>query len=215
MDFQFGAAVSSRDGIRLGDLHAVVFDRATGEVRSLVVDPDGQEADYRLMPVGAVDDADQVEIFVTLSEDQFTNLPRFAEVRNIAPPPTADNLEDEEPGEDQLEPLDVPDIPAIGAATGIESIAFTPVLEEEIAVPTEDSVIDNGFIVRATDGDVGQVREVVIDDQTNRITWLGVARGTVFEHEVDIPAGWLREIGPDWIAINVDLAAVKERADEE
>jgi uncharacterized protein YrrD len=204
MDFQFGAVVSSRDGIRLGDLHAVVFDRGTGEVRSLVVDPDGAEGDFRLVPIGAVDDADRMEIFVTLSDDQFTNLPRFAEVRNIAPPPTADNLDVDE---EEL-PTSVPDVPAIGAATGIESIAFTPVLEEEIAVPDEDSVIDNGFTVRATDGDVGQVREIVTDDQTNRITYVSVARGTVFEHDVDIPAGWLREIGPDWIGIAADRAAV-------
>lgn len=211
MDFQFGAAVSSRGGDRLGDLHAVVFDRATGEVTSLVVDPTGSEADFRLVPIGAVDDADQVEIFVTLSQDQFTNLPRFAEVRNIAPPPTADNLE----GSGEELPDDVPDVPAVGAATGIESIAFIPILEEETAVPPEDSVIDNSFTVRATDGDVGLVTEVVIDDQTRRITWLGVTRGDVVTTEVDIPAGWLREIGPDWIAISVDIATVEKRYDEE
>lgn len=211
MDFHFGAYVSSRDGVRLGDLHAVVFDRATGEVTSLVVDPDGQEAEYRLLPIGAVDSGDATEVFAALTNDQFVDLPRFAEVRNIAPPPTADNLETDE----NLEPENVPDIPPVGAATGVESIAFTPVLEEEIAVPAEDSVIDNGFTVRATDGDVGQVQDIVIDNQTNRITYVSVARGTVFEHDVDIPAGWLREIGPDWIGINVDLATVQKHADEE
>jgi uncharacterized protein YrrD len=207
MDFHFGAYVSSRDGIRLGDLHAVVFDRATGEVTQLVVDPNGQEADYRLLPIGAVNSADEMEIFVALSDDQFVALPRYAEVRNIAPPPSADNLEDE----DNRPPEVVPDIPPVGAATGIESIAFTPVIEQEINVSVEDSVIDNGFTVRATDGDVGQVQDIIIDDQTNRITRLGVAQGTIFEHEVDIPAGWLREIGPDWISISVDRATVASR----
>lgn len=207
MDFQFGAVVSSRDGIRLGDLHKVVFDRATGEVTSLVVDPDGLEADFRLMPIGAVNSADRMEIFVALSPDQFTDLPRYAEVRNIAPPPLADNLEDEE----NKDPEIVPDVPPVGAATGVESIAFTPILEVDTAVPAQDSVIDASFTVRATDGVVGQVHEVIVDDQTNRITRLGVNRGTVFTHEVDIPAGWLREIGPDWIAISVDMATVAKR----
>lgn len=207
MDFQFGAAVSSRDGIRVGDLHKVVFDRATGEVTSLVVDPDGLEADFRLMPIGAVNSADRMEIFVALSSDQFTDLPRYAEVRNIAPPPLADNLEDEE----NKEPDIVPDVPPVGAATGVESIAFTPILQEDTAVPPQDSVIDASFTVRATDGVVGQVHEVIVDDETNRITRLGVNRGTVFTHEVDIPAGWLREIGPDWIRISVDKATVAER----
>jgi sporulation protein YlmC with PRC-barrel domain len=210
MDFQFGALVSSRDGIRLGDLHGVAFDRATGEVTSLVVDPSGEEADFRLVPIGAVDSADRREIFVALSDEQFTALPYFAEVRNIAPPPLADNLEDEE----NKEPDIVPDVPPVGAATGVESIAFTPILQEDVSLPPEDSVIDNSFTVRATDGDVGQVQEVITDDQTNRITRLGVARGTVFTDEVDIPAGWLRQIGPDWISIGVDLATVRERAQE-
>ncbi len=204
MDFQFGAAVSSRDGIRLGDLHKVVFDRATGEVTALVVDPDGIEADFRMMPIGAVNSADRMEIFVALSPDQFTALPRYAEVRNVAPPPLADNLEDEE----NKEPEIVPDVPPIGAATGVESIAFTPILQVETAVPSEDSVIDASFTVRATDGVVGQVHEVIADDDTNRITRLGVNRGTVFTDEVDIPAGWLREIGPDWIGISADMAMV-------
>jgi uncharacterized protein YrrD len=207
MDFQFGAAVSSRDGIRLGDLHKVVFDRATGEVTSLVVDPDGLEADFRLMPIGAVNSADRMEIFVALSPEQFNDLPRYAEVRNVAPPPLADNLEDEE----NKEPEIVPDVPPIGAATGVESIAFTPILQEDTAVPAQDSVIDASYTVRATDGVVGQVHEVIVDNETNRITRLGVNRGTVFTHEVDIPAGWLREIGPDWISISVDRATVASR----
>lgn len=211
MDFQFGAAVSSRDGVRLGDLHAVVFDRATGEVTSLVVDPSGLDADFRMMPIGAVDSADRMEIFAALSAEQFTELSRFAEVRNIAPPPVADNLMDDE---ENKEPETVPDVPPIGAATGIESIAFTPIIQEETAVPAQDSVVDASFTVRATDGVVGQVHEVITDDQTNRITHLGVDRGTIFTHEVDIPAGWLREIGPDWIAISVDKATVASRGEQ-
>lgn len=207
MDFQFGAAVSSRDGIRLGDLHKVVFDRATGEVTSLVVDPDGLEADFRLMPIGAVNSADRMEIFVALSPEQFTNLPRYAEVRNVAPPPLAENLEDEE----NKEPEMVPDVPPVGAATGVESIAFTPILQADTAIPAQDSVIDASFTVRATDGVVGQVHEVIVDNETNRITRLGVNRGTFFTNEVDIPAGWLREIGPDWIGISADMATVAQR----
>jgi hypothetical protein len=178
-------------------------------VTSLVFDPEGVEADFRMMPIGAVDSADRMEIFTELSPEQFNDLPRYAEVRNIAPPPLADNLEDEE----NKEPEVVPDVPPVGAATGVESIAFTPILQEDTAVPPDDSVIDASFTVRATDGVVGQVHEVIVDNETNRITRLGVNRGTVFTHEVDIPAGWLREIGPDWIGISADKATVASRGE--
>lgn len=207
MDFHFGAIVSDGAGTRLGDLHAVVFDRATGEVTNLVVDPNGLEADYRLVPIGSVDSTDRTEIFVALSDEQFAALPRYAEVRNIAPPPVADNLIDEENAAPEI----VPDVPPVGAATGVESIAFTPILLEETAVPSDDSVISGSYTVRATDGDIGLVQDVIADDQTNRITWLSVAQGVVFSRDVDIPAGWLREIGPDWISISVDRQTVENR----
>jgi sporulation protein YlmC with PRC-barrel domain len=207
MDFRWGADVRGQDGAGFGDLRAVIFDRETGEVSSLSVAAGGMDDDLRLVPIGAVNAADPMMVETQLSDEQFATLPAFNRARNIAPPPLADNLEDDE----EREPEIVPDIPPIGAATGIESIAFTPVIEEEINIQDGDAVVDATFTVRATDGDLGQLAGITVDDQTRRITLATVSQGMVFPNDVDVPAGWLREIGLDWIAIDASIERVQSR----
>jgi sporulation protein YlmC with PRC-barrel domain len=128
----------------------------------------------------------------------------------VAPPPLADNLATD----DTIEPENVPDVPPVGAATGVESIAFTPVIQEDERVAGQDDVIDHDFSVWATDGEIGRLSDVRIDGETRRITGFGVQKGVLFHHEVDIPRDLVAGIRPGTIVLTVEKASLAENGHE-
>lgn len=202
MDFLFGTNVRRDNGDRLGEVHRVVYDPQTTEIVSIVVHGAGLAGDDVLIPIGLVDSADIDDVVVNVSDTQFDHFETFVTERNIAPPPDAANVTS-----DLIQqPADVPDVPPVGAATGVESIAFTPVLEESQHVPTGDVVIDGATTVWATDGEVGRVTEVRVDDQTNRVVSLITERGAMFKHANEIAAEYIKSVLPENITLSVSRA---------
>lgn len=210
MDFHLGTDVRGPEDERLGELRRIVFDPETWEVVSLVVQHAGLDEREVIVPIGAVDSADHEGIILELSSDQFSGMERFADVHNLAPPPVADNLATE----DTIEPDNVPDVPPVGAATGVESIAFTPVIQEDERVDGQDDVIDHESSVWATDGEVGRLSDIQVDDETRRITGFAVTKGVLFRHEVEIPRDLVASIRPGTIVLTVEKASLADNNDE-
>lgn len=212
MDLHLGADVRQRDGHRFGALHRIVYDPETQQVEFLVVEHAGMDDRDVLVPIGAVQSADNNVIYLELSREQFDSLENFVDhVHNIAPPPDAANVTDDE----ITDPVDVPDVPAVGAATGVESIAFTPLVEEIVHVPPIDEVIDGDTTVWATDGEIGRVKHVLVSDETDRITALVVEKGFIFHHDIEIPMEWVENIRPETVVLTVDKATVEAAAQGE
>ncbi|HEX6506789.1 MAG TPA: hypothetical protein VF221_04075 [Chloroflexota bacterium] len=205
MELHFGAQVEPRDGIRLGDLTRVVYEPEARQVQALVVETaDTHEAEI-LVPIEAVDAADDETVQLALSTEQFDSLDQYAWAHNVAPPPDRDHADIAE--EDEIGPGT--ESPPVGAATGIESIAFTPIIEEEDYIPLGDGVIDRSTEVWGTDGRLGHVHAVFIEDDTRRIQTFLVREGTVFTHDVEIDVGWVESMHAETIVLEVDKATVE------
>lgn len=211
MDFYFGDGVHGRDGDRLGELRAVVYDPDTHQIVELAVQHAGFAGHVLLAPIGAVRAADHSGVDLELSLAQFDTLPTFADERNVAPPPDAENITDDE----ITEPIDVPDVPPVGAATGVESIAFTPIVQETLHVPPFDTVIDGDTRVWATDGEIGKVRAVQMNDQTDRIAGFLVHHGLIFGHDLQVPIESVTSIQPATITLHVERGQVPAARPEE
>jgi uncharacterized protein YrrD len=207
MDLYFGVTVEQRDGDTLGHLQRVVCDVDTREVRALVVQGSRWDEGAVLLPVEAIDSSDDDAVMVALSEEQYVQLSTFEDVENVAPPPSADNAADLEE-----EPIDLPDVPPVGAATGIETIAFTPVIEEIPRIRATEEVLGPGTVIYATDGDLGHLRAVTIDDETRRLTSLLGERGAVFPHDFEISMEWVKSIRPDAVILSVNKSEVQAAA---
>jgi uncharacterized protein YrrD len=208
MDLYIGADIRQRDGGKLAELSAVVFEPETLQVVSLVAR--GGVIDERnvVVPIGAVQWVDEDDIGLELTAEQFDTLENYEDVRFIAPPPTP-----EDAAPDLItDPIDVPDVAPVGAATGIESIAYTPIVEELPHVRPGDELTDGNTVVWATDGELGKVSRVVIDDETHRITGFVVREGTVFTHQVDVPLGVVSHLGTEEISVTVEKAALERSA---
>jgi uncharacterized protein YrrD len=207
MDLYFGVTVEQRDGDTLGHLQCVVCDVDTREARALVVQGAKWDEGAVLLPVEAVDSSDDDAIMVALSEQQYEQLSSFEDVENVAPPPSADNAADLEEA-----PIDLPDVPPVGAATGIESIAFTPVLEEIPRIRATEEVLGPGTVIYATDGDLGRLRAVTIDNETRRLSCLLGERGALFPHDFEISMEWVKSIRPEAVILSMSKSEVQAAA---
>lgn len=209
MNFHFGAEVRSPDGGKLGELRRVVYDPSTEQVTALVLIEVGLDGEELVAPIGSVQSADDEAVTLAISEEQLDDLDLFVQTRNIAPPPDA-----EEVTSDQVhDAVDVPDVLPVGAATGIESIAFTPVLEEIVHIPTGDQTLDQNTTVWATDGEAGHVAEVHVNDQTLQITALVVQHGLIFKHDAEVSFDLVENVRSEAIVLSVDTATIEAQSD--
>ncbi len=205
MEFHLGAQVRNPDGEVLGTLQRVVYQPESSQVVSLVVLHAGWSERQVFVLIGQVNRADDEAVEIGISAEQYDELDIYSETRNVAPPPDAPEV-----SSDLVhEPMDVPDVLPIGAATGVESIAFTPIIEELSYLLPGEEVIDHATVVWAIDGEVGRVSSVLVDDETMQLSGFQVQRGVVFTHFARVPMDWVENILPETIVLTVDRTTVE------
>ncbi len=207
MDFHLGARVLGNDEVGLGELTRVVYDLDTWTIDFLIAQSARMGERELQVPLDAVETTDDESVQTWMSEDEFEDLEEYARSHNISPPPDRDFAEVDE--EDELVPGS--ESPPVGAATGIESIAFIPIMEEDTYIPSGDAVIDRSTEVWATDGLVGNVRTVTMDDDTGRIREVVVRHGTIFTHEIVVPVEHVESMRTDTIVLKVERATVDDQ----
>jgi len=205
MDFRFGADVSRRNGDSVGSLHGLVYDPEAEQIVGLVIG-EGVLAQHNVLAaIGTVATADNDQIYVDLTAEQVENLPDFEDERNIAPPPEPSP----DTGDEITDPFDVPDVPPVGAATGVESIAFTPIIQETFHVPGRDVILDGTTEVWASDDQIGNLVSVRVSDQTKRPVSVVAGEGLIFRHDVAIPASQIAQLEPGRVVLSVDRQTVE------
>lgn len=204
MDFHFGARVLGNDEIGVGELTRVVYDPDGWTIDSVIAESARMGERELQVPLDVVDTTDDETVQLFISEDEFENLDEFSRSFNVSPPPDRDFADTDEA--DELVPGSAS--PPVGAATGIESIAFTPIVEENMQIPGGDGVIDRSTEVWAADGLVGNVRAVSVDDGTRRMTGLVVRHGAIFTHEIVVPVEVVESMRTDAVVLKVERAAV-------
>ncbi|MDQ2743378.1 MAG: PRC-barrel domain-containing protein, partial [Chloroflexota bacterium] len=220
MKLRFGADIRQRDGYVLGNLQHVVYDPATRQVVALVAgegggqDPHLDAYDTGVMqfgghqvvvPMGAIASTDLDDIYVEFSQQQWDDLDSYlASERNIAPPPHIDAS-----NEDHIaEPVNIPEVTPVGAASGIESIAFTPIIQETTNVSADDQILDASTAVWATDGEVGKVRALEVSDETRHIENV-ILGGRHLDGEVEVPAEWIASIQSGTVVLTVNQTTLQ------
>jgi uncharacterized protein YrrD len=199
MQLQLGADVRLPDGGKLGELVRLVYDLAAQQVHSIVVLRNRVNGGEVLVPVGVIQSADDEAVLLDVDEEQFATFEPFEHTHNLAPPPdaaevTSDLIHD---------PVDVPDVAPVGAATGVESIAFTPIVEEDMNVPTGDQVLDRSTTVWATDAEVGHLKAAWVSDQSGQVTDFLAERGLIFPHDTLVPIDLVLSIHSETIVLTV------------
>jgi sporulation protein YlmC with PRC-barrel domain len=207
MEFHFGARVLGNDEVGLGELTRIVYVPESREIDFLIAQSAHLGERELQVPLDVVETTDDESVKVSMSENEFEDLDEYSFSHNVSPPPDRDFADVNH--EDELAPGSAS--PPVGAATGIESIAFIPIVEEDVYIPSGDGVIDRSTEVWATDGLSGNVRAVTMDDESRRISGVVVRHGTIFTHEILVPVEYVESMRTDTIVLKVDRSAVDDQ----
>jgi sporulation protein YlmC with PRC-barrel domain len=208
VDLLFGADVLRSNGDVLGTLDGAIYDPGTKQIVSLVVNLSGVEERRVLLPIGAVDSGDE-DVYVGLNDEQFNSLPPYVIMeRNVAPPPEAENIDQDE----ITDPIDVADVLPVGAATGIESIAFTPIVSEVTTVASDQEALDASTPVFSPTEEVGVLRGLLLSDETDRIDFIRIDLDS-HSGALNVPASSILAIEDGVIRVEPERAALEAAID--
>ena len=191
MDIPIDADVQCTDGVA-GRSTYVVLNPVTRRVTHVVVKEDGFPRLERLVPVEMVAESSPGQIHLTCSQQELHRLEAFIETEFL-------------PGESPY------------AAYGLDEYRLWPyILPEDPIFPVEhervppgELAVRRGSRVRATDGDVGQVDEFLVDRETERITHLVLREGHLWgQKDVLIPVSEIGQIDEDRVYLTLSKEEV-------
>ncbi len=194
-DLHEGADVISRDGHTVGKLTRVVINEHSLKLTHLVVDPgllhSGESLwkggwgnpHTRVVPIGVLEDDDSEEVHITMSAEEFAHLSVKYDHVYWKPMP------DLHPGRLDLSDL-APILRALPGGAG-PNVPF----DVMTMAPNEVDVAESSTVWRLKPHEkIGVVDHVLFDEDTNKMTALVVRRGSLFHHDVVLPAEYIVEI---------------------
>ena len=212
---KFGVSIVTADGHDVGSLHHVVVDEPTrtvtaitGERRLLesgnLLKPGGwtMPRDQRV-PIAAITGADEDEVRVSLTEQEFLALPPY--VLGETPEPDAGWTP---PGGFVAEDI------TMRAGSMLGGGLYDPPHDEVENRGPNDRHLSGGCAVwrREPHTHLGSVDRVEMDDASNAITALVVRRGVVFTRDVVLPVRHVVDILDDLVHVDIDDAAWRQLA---
>lgn len=206
LELNEGTRIEAADGQNVGNVDRLVIDPSGSRVTHVVVRKGIFFQDDRVIPVDAIESADEdlVRLQATVDPGQ---LPAFESTHYV--------------------PLDEPTVNLLGRSedgalawaypvapsTGYPSYPAYPITtrtEVERNVPDDSHVIEPGSRVITIDGEeIGKIQEVTIDED-GHLTHVTVDPGW-FQSETIIPAHWVRQIDEDRVQIGVGADALRDR----
>jgi sporulation protein YlmC with PRC-barrel domain len=194
--FMIGADVGCTDGA-CGEVSRLIVNPVAREVTHVVVDPKHQRGLGRMVPVDLVDaTTGQLRLSCTLAEYQ-------------ALPPAAETEA-------------VPDLDPTGHAGYAADRASLPSFLRRLSPPapprevTVDAVpsgavdVRPGLVVRATDGEIGQVRGLLVEPGGHQVTHVLLQKAPGWRRkEVAIPIGAVTKIGTMLIQLSITKRQVE------
>jgi len=190
--FAIGAEVSCTDGV-CGKLSRVVVDPVARVVTHLIVEPRRGHEPARLVPLGLADSA-AGEIQLKCTSAEFDVLDPAEETRFITEGMDVPNYR----------PTDVVFWPYYGYRGARGALATSD------TIPVGDVEVQRGEHVHASDGHIGQVRGLVIDPGSHRVTHVLLQEGHLWgRKDVAIPISTVTRVS-DRIEVSLSKQQVQD-----
>jgi sporulation protein YlmC with PRC-barrel domain len=209
-DLHPGASVISNDGHKLGTLSRFVINKNSLKLTHIVVDTGilrsgealwkggwGMSHD-RVVPLGALKDADSDSVRLTMSADEFKEL-------------SVDYIDEYfEPIRDEK--------PAWPDASDLHRLVLSlpgepgPYLmyAREARSPDEVEIKKDSPVWRLNPHQkIGEVERLIFDEDTQKVTNLVVRRGFLFTRDVVLPMRFVTEVVADIVRVDIDDESLK------
>lgn len=207
IQFREGAEVVSADGTELGSVERLVIDPSSASVTHLVVSRGLFFPEERVVPVEAVETADD-EIVRLPSGVEPRDLPVFEEAHYLtADRRTGSRLHPES----TTDPLiwGYPPLAPAGLAPAYPLYPDQPATTVKRNVPKGSHVVQTGSTVTTVDGeDVGKVREVDVADDGALVSF--VVDPGWFREERTVPAHFVERVDEDLVTLAIGADTLRQ-----
>ena len=174
----------------------VIVDPNTKEVADVVLEQSGIMGRDVVVPIGAVNKAGRESVELALDKEQARALPDFILTKYETPPPDLVSAYPWATGA-----LIAQGMAPVGAAAGLESIAFAPIVDTTEQIPPGDVDLSPGTEVWATDGKIGSIRDVIVDEETRRIRGFVVEKGFLLHTDTEVSLDQVAQIAKDRVTL--------------
>ncbi len=197
--YDIGAPVSCSDGV-CGELVRVVVDPVARKLTHIIVEPRHRQGQGRLVPVGLVD-ASAREIALHCSTSEFEEL-EFAEETHFL----SAGGEDLGYGSGEVSAW-----PYYGLDSGIGGgMPEGPRAYFASRVPVGEVEVRRGERVHATDGDIGRVQGLVVDQSDHHVTHVLLKEGHLWgKKDVAVPMGSVKLVDAEGVHLDLSGDEVK------
>ena len=187
IEIPVNAELRSSDG-PYGRSVCLIVDPVQNIVTHLVVQEDEYPQTQRLVPIDLAEIAAPGQVNLRCTTDQLKKMDSFVDTEFI-------------PSDPAISPIMV--WPFVEPAMG-------PIAIEHEKVPTGEVALHRGTPVHATDGLVGRVDELMIDQAGGKITHLVLREGHLWgQKDVSIPLSKIQGIGQDGIQLGLSKKEIE------
>jgi sporulation protein YlmC with PRC-barrel domain len=178
------------DDVKVGTSTAVIIDPVSKAVTHLVVKLVAD--DERLVPIRFVESSDHYSIKLNCSTVELGKMAKFKTYHYV--PGVTHN----------------PDLPGGEWEAPYVTLDYSGDTREVESMPEGELAVHRGDPVRATDGQVGVVGELVVDADSGHITHLVLEQGHLFgKKEITVPLDQIDHVSEGSVHLSIDKAEVK------
>jgi uncharacterized protein YrrD len=212
MELRRGANVVTADGERIGQVDRVVLDPRTKEVTDLIVHKGLLFTEDKVLPVDLIASATEEQVKLNEGATDLEELPRFEERHYVVPD------ESERPGARTAGDYPSPIYwyppyytTPYGTPTGYTAPFIQPyAVEIDRNIPEGTVPLREGaHVISEDDKHVGDVDEVLMDPDTERVTHFVVSHGLLLRERKLIPVNWVKKIGENRVHLAVGSKTIQ------
>ncbi len=198
--YRIGTPVYCQDG-RCGTLVKVVMDPHTRRVTDLIVEKGFLQKKDRVIPVSAVQDANDDRIVLNVESKELAHFPEYREEEFRVPSP---DFEKETA-------YTAAQILHWATRYGMAVDHLRPMVRQRVktGIDPEERTIGKGTRVFALDGPVGEIDHVLVDKHTNEVTHFVIKKG-ILPRRVVVPMSLVSNVLDDGVYLKVDKEHLKE-----
>jgi sporulation protein YlmC with PRC-barrel domain len=199
MQFVLGTKVYTADDQHIGSVDRIILSDAKGDVESIVLHKGHFFTRDVMVPMRNVSRVDEDGVHLDLDEDHIDALQDFSE-EHYAYPPAGSFL----PSGFTMGSVMFP----FGVEPGISPL----VVEEDKNIRPGAADIGRGYTVACTDGELGVVRNVMVEADQDIVSALIVEAADVDLGEVKVPATLIDHVADEVVALKCTLAEFRAGA---
>lgn len=207
MRLKKGADVYASDGEKLGTLDRVILDPETKEVTSLVVSRGHLLTTKKIVSMDDIDQTSKDKITLRSPRHDLDDFLDFEDIHYVDIDQTENPTSDELPGSYWYPPESFAWW-RMGSA-GMAMPYYYPAMPLYVPktkqnIPEGTVALEEGArVVSSDDKHIGNIEQVVVDSQDNRVTHFVVSEGVLFKDRKLVPVTWISEIDQGEVRLSV------------